>query len=63
MGLRNTVAIKNDSKKVIVNNCRFVNATGTDRIYEGEKETLVWQCNNVEEDKVFSEYFVQRNNN
>ena len=62
MGLRNTVAIKNNSKKVIVTNCRFVNATGTDRIYEGEKETLVWQCNNVEEDEIFSEYFIQRKN-
>ena len=34
-------------------------ATGTDRIYEGKKETLTWQCNNIEEDKVFSEYFIQ----
>ena len=60
MGLRNTVAIKNESHRVIVNNCRFSNATGTDRIYEGKKETLVWSCNNVDEEAVFSEYFVKK---
>lgn len=60
MGLRNTIAIKNDSNKLIVTNCRFVNATGTDCIYEGGKENLVWQCNNIEEGEVFSEYFVQK---
>ena len=60
MGLRNTVAIKNESKRVIVTNCRFANATDTDAIYEGTKESLIWQSNTVDEDKVFSEYFVQR---
>lgn len=60
MGLRNTVAIKNESQRVIVNNCRFSDATGTDRIYEGEKEALTWTCNSVDEDAVFSEYFVKK---
>ena len=61
MGLRNTIAIKNLSNKVTVNNCRFTNGTGTDRIYEGKKEALVWSCNNIEEDQVFANYFANPN--
>jgi len=29
-------------------------------IYEGEKEALTWTCNSVDEDAVFSEYFVKK---
>jgi hypothetical protein len=60
MGLRNTIAIKNESNRVTVSKCQFTNATGTDRIYEGKKETLVWSCNSVDEEAVFSEYFVKK---
>ena len=59
MGLRNTVAIKNESRILTVTNCRFVNGTGTDCVYEGDKEGLIWQCNNVDERMVNSEYFIK----
>ena len=59
MGLRNTVAIKNESKQLVVSNCFFVNATGTDRVYEGEREGLVWQANSVDEEALFGDYFAK----
>lgn len=59
MGLRNTVAIKNESPRLTVNNCSFTNSTRTDRIYEGKQETLIWTCNNLDEKSVFSEYFIK----
>ena len=54
------MAIKNESERLTVNNSRFVNATGTDRIYEGKREALDWHCNSVDEEAVFGEYFVKK---
>ena len=42
MGLRDTVAIKNESDALTVSNCTFFNATGTDRVYEGKRESVTW---------------------
>ncbi|MBE6931595.1 MAG: hypothetical protein E7463_15100 [Ruminococcaceae bacterium] len=62
MGLRNTVAIKNESSKLIVNNCRFTNATGSDRVYEGKREALVWHSNFTNDDSMGDDYFLLRKN-
>ena len=61
MGLRNTVAIKNTSKRLTINNCRFTDGSGTDRFYEGDRDALVWTNNNLEKDFIFSDYFIKRN--
>jgi hypothetical protein len=53
MGLRNTVAIKNESSFLTVCNSRFTNSTGTDRIYEGDRDAVVWTCNSGT-DEVFA---------
>lgn len=60
MGLRNTVAIKNETKNLIVNNSFFVNATGTDKIYEGDKNGVLWQSNSIDGNAIHGEYFVSR---
>ena len=62
MGLRNTLAIKNTSKRLVVTNSIFANATGTDRFYEGERETVIWANNNADETEVFTTYFAEQNN-
>jgi hypothetical protein len=48
MGLRNTVAIKNESQNLAVTNCFFTNATGTDKFYVGDCEAVKLTNNNIE---------------
>ena len=59
MGLRNTVAIRNESRRLVVNNSFFTNPTGTDRFYEGPRETVTWTNNSADEDEVFGSYFAE----
>ena len=61
MGLRNTLAIKNESKRLVVTNSFFLNATGTDRFYDGAREAVVWFNNNADEKEVFPAYFAEQN--
>jgi len=61
MGLRNTLAIKNESKRLVVTNSFFLNATGTDRFYDGAREAVVWSNNNADEKEVFPAYFAEQN--
>ena len=60
MGLRNTLAIKNESKRLVVSNSFFTNPTGTDRFYEGARECVTWANNNADEKEVFGAYFAQK---
>ena len=62
MGLRNTLAIRNESIRLVVTNSFFTNATGTDRFYAGERETVTWANNNADEKEVFTAYFAEKNN-
>ena len=57
MGLRNTLAIKNESIRLVVTNSFFTNPTGTDRFYEGAREAVTWANNNANEKEVFGAYF------
>ena len=59
MGLRNTLAIRNESRRLVVTNSFFTNPTGTDRFYEGPRETVTWTNNNANEDEVFGAYFAE----
>lgn len=59
MGLRNTVAIRNESRRLVVTNSFFTNPTGTDRFYEGPRETVTWTNNNADENEVFGSYFAE----
>lgn len=61
MGLRNTVGIKNEASDLVVSNSFFVNATGTDAIYDGKRENVNWANNSVDEDAVFGSYFADKN--
>ena len=61
MGLRNTLAVKNDSNGLVVSNSFFVNATGTDTFYEGKREAVTWVNNTVDEKAVFGSYYVDKN--
>lgn len=60
MGLRNTIAIKNESNGLVVTNSFFTNPTGMDRYYEGKPDTVIWQNNSVE--KISESYFAKPNN-
>lgn len=60
MGLRNTVAIQNDAPDLVVNNSFFRNATGTDRIYEGDPNAVSWSNNHMDGDVVTSAYFTEK---
>ena len=62
MGLRHTLAIKNESPRLVVTNSFFTNPTGTDRFYEGERENVIWSNNNADEKEVFGAYFAEKNN-
>lgn len=62
MGLRNTLAIKDESLRLVVTNCFFTNPTGTDRFYEGERETITWANNTGDEKEIFNAYFEEQNN-
>ena len=59
MGLRGTLAIKNESKRLVVTNSFFTNTTGTDKFYEGERETVTWANNNADEKEIFEAYFAE----
>ena len=61
MGLRNTLAIKNESERLTVTNSFFTNATGTDRCYEGNPNTVMWQNNSIEKDEISESYFSKQN--
>lgn len=61
MGLRYTLAIQNESPRLVVTNSFFTNPTGTDRFYEGDPDALVWENNNAEKDKIFEAYFANPN--
>lgn len=61
MGLRHTLAIKNESSELIVTNSFFTNPTGTDRFYEGDPNAVVWENNNAEKEKIFESYFANQN--
>ena len=62
MGLRNTLAIKNEAHRLVVTNSFFTNSTGTDRFYEGSREAVVWANNNADEKEIFGAYFAEKNN-
>lgn len=62
MGLRNTVGIKNEANDLVVSNSFFVNATGTDKIYDGKRKNVNWANNSVDEDAVFGSYFADKIN-
>ena len=62
MGLRNTLAIKNESFGLVVTNSFFTNPTGTERYYEGKTNTVIWQNNSVEKEKISESYFAKQNN-
>ena len=47
MGLRDTMAIKNEARSLVVTNCFFTNATGTDLYYDGEPNNVTWTGNSV----------------
>ena len=55
MGLRNTMAVKNESPALVVTNCFFTNATGTDIYYEGEPNNVTWTGNSVTKEIATSE--------
>ena len=59
MGLRNTLAIRNLSRRLVVTNSFFTNPTGTDRFYEGPRDTVTWTNNNANEEEVFGSYFAE----
>ncbi len=61
MGLRNTLAVKNLSHRLVVTNSFFVNATGTDIFYEGESDAVVWANNNIDEKAIHGAYHVRKN--
>jgi hypothetical protein len=61
MGLRNMIAIKNESERLTVTNSFFTNATGTDRCYEGNPNTVMWQNNSIEKDEISESYFSKQN--
>ena len=61
MGLRNTLAIKNEAKGLVVTNSFFTNATETDRYYEGDPDTVTWQNNSVEKAESSESYFAKQN--
>ena len=47
MGLRDTMAVKNESQALVVSSCFFTNATGTDLYYEGDADKVTWTSNSV----------------
>lgn len=61
MGLRHTLAIQNDSPRLVVTNSFFTNPTGTDRFYEGDPDAVVWENNNANRDVIFEAYFASKN--
>ncbi|MGN1048708.1 MAG: hypothetical protein ACI4QZ_08885 [Eubacteriales bacterium] len=63
MGLRNTLAIKNESRRLVVTNSFFTNPTGTDRFYEGEADNVMWANNNVDEKTAIGSYFAENSTN
>lgn len=63
MGLRNTLAIKNESRRLVVTNSFFTNPTGTDRFYEGEADNVTWANNNVDEKTAIGSYFAENSTN
>ena len=54
MGLRNTMAVKNESAALVVTNCFFTNATGTDLYYEGDSDKVSWGNNSVTKELAIS---------
>ena len=61
MGLRNTLAVKNESSRLVVTNSFFTNPTGTDRFYEGTRESVTWANNTADEKEIFGAYFAEGN--
>ena len=47
MGLRNIVAVKNESKALVVTNCFFTSAMDTELCYDGDPGSVTWESNSV----------------
>ena len=62
MGLRGTLAVKNQSSNLVVTNSFFTNPTGTDSFYDGDADAVIWENNNVDKDAAFNSYFAQNSN-